>query len=145
MVLVPAGEFIMGSEEQDDEKPQHQVCLDAFYIDKYEITNAHFQRFVPATGQRTEAERAGDSRTWRALEGSGSSIAGLEQHPVIRVSQEDAKAYCTWAGKRLPHGSGVGKSSTGYGRTDLSMGESVRQQAGKFLGEEPWHGACWKL
>ena len=43
MVLVPAGEFSMGSEEYDDEKPRHQVYLDAFYIDKYEVTTAHFQ------------------------------------------------------------------------------------------------------
>ena len=118
MVLVPAGEFIMGSEEAayyDIAKPRHQVYLDAFYIDKYEVTNARFQQFVQVTGQRTQAEREGsgyvykgdkfelvNGANWRAPQGPGSSIAGLEQHPVVQVSQEDAKAYCTWAGKRLP-------------------------------------------
>jgi formylglycine-generating enzyme required for sulfatase activity len=126
MVLVPAGEFIMGSDGDEldrfkasresfgDEIPRHRVYLDAFYIDKYEVTNARFQQFVQATGHRTHAEREGwgladtgekfekvNGANWRAPQGSGSSIAGLEQHPVVQVSQEDAKAYCAWAGKRL--------------------------------------------
>jgi len=127
MILVPAGEFIMGSDADEvarldikpalveDEMPRHRVYLDTFYIDKYEVTNAHFQQFVHATGYRTQAERedwgwadTGDEwgkvngANWRAPLGPGSSIAELEQHPVIQVSQEDAKAYCAWAGKRLP-------------------------------------------
>src|SRR5215470_3195669 len=126
MVLVPAGEFIMGSDRDEldrlkasrasfgDEIPRHRVYLDAFYIDKYEVTNARFQQFVQA-GYRTQAEREGwgfadtgekwekaNGANWRAPQGPGSSIAGLEQHPVVQVSQEDAKAYCAWAGKRLP-------------------------------------------
>ena len=76
MVLVPAGEFSMGSDADeldrllkgltnvnrelfDREIPRHQVYLDAFYIDKYEVTNAHFQQFVQVTGHRTQAEREG--------------------------------------------------------------------------------------
>ena len=133
MVLVPAGEFVMGSNSGDiasllrrhpkangailkDEVPRHRIFLDAFYIDKYEVTNAHFQQFVQATGYRTQAESEGGGKirtgaktwadvpdaTWRAPRGQGSSIAGLEAHPVVQVSWHDAKAYCTWAGKRLP-------------------------------------------
>src|SRR5215475_1814058 len=133
MVLVPAGEFMMGSAPDDitsllrrhpkangailkDELPKHRVFLDAFYIDKYEVTNARFQQFVQATGYRTQAEREGGGKirtgakiwaqvpgaTWRAPRGNGSSIAGQEAHPVVQVSWHDAKAYCTWAGKRLP-------------------------------------------
>jgi len=127
MVLVPAGEFIMGSDTDElarldirqelveDEIPRHRVSLDAFYIDKYEVTNAHFQQFVQATGYRTQAEREGwgwadsgdqwekvNGANWRAPLGPDSSLAALEQHPVVQVSQEDAQAYCAWAGKRLP-------------------------------------------
>ena len=127
MLLVPAGEFIMGSDADEivrlaiqqelveDEIPRHRVYLDPFYIDQYEVTNAHFQQFVHATGYRTQAERedwgwadTGEEwgqvtgATWRAPLGPGSSIAELAQHPVVQVSQEDAKAYCAWAGKRLP-------------------------------------------
>jgi formylglycine-generating enzyme required for sulfatase activity len=128
MVLVPAGEFSMGSdadeidrlpnakrEDFEDEIPRHRVYLEAFYIDRYEVTNAHFQQFVQATGHRTQAEREGwgyadtgekwekaKGANWRAPHGPGSNITGLEQHPVVQVSHEDAKAYCAWAGKRLP-------------------------------------------
>ncbi|RMF89553.1 MAG: formylglycine-generating enzyme family protein, partial [Nitrospinota bacterium] len=106
MVLVPAGEFIMGSTSEDidqllqqfpstnrelftHEMPQHRVYLDAFYIDKYEVTNRLYQRFVEATGHR-KPEYWGDS-----------DLNGPEQ-PVVGVSWYDAKAYCEWAGKRLP-------------------------------------------
>lgn len=103
MVLVPGGEFLMGSDDgNDDEKPPHRVYLDTFALDTYEVTNARFQQFVQATGYRTTAERAGDTWTWRKPRQEHSTLAGLEQHPVVQVSQEDAKAYCQWAGKRLP-------------------------------------------
>jgi len=51
------------------------------------------------TGQKWELVNGAN---WRAPRGPGSSITGLEQHPVVQVSQEDTKAYCAWAGKRLP-------------------------------------------
>ena len=73
MVLVPAGTFLMGREDREgwspmanpqifnDELPSHEVYLDAFYIDKYEVTNRQFKEFVDATGYVTDAERAGGS------------------------------------------------------------------------------------
>jgi len=137
-VLVPAGEFSMGSEEYDDEKPRHQVYLDAFYIDKYEVTTAHFQQFVQATGHRTQAERGGDSATWRAPRGSGSSIAGLEQHPVVQVSQDDAKAYCTWAGKRLPTEAEWEKAAWGTDGRTYPWGNQFDSRQGNFEGKN--HG-----
>ena len=115
MVLVSAGEFTMGSNEYEEEKPPHRVYLETFYLDTYEVTNARFQQFVQISNYRTRAERDGsgwadtgekwetvNGASWRAPQGPGSSITGLEQHPVVQVSQEDAKAYCAWAGKRLP-------------------------------------------
>ena len=147
MVLVPAGEFIMGSEEGDaDEKPRHRVYLDAFYIDKYEVTNARFQQFVQATGHRTQAEREGsgytgdksglvDGANWRAPRGPGSSIAGLEQHPVVSVSQEDAKAYCTWAGKRLPTEAEWEKAARGTDGRTYPWGNQFDSTKGNFDGK----------
>jgi formylglycine-generating enzyme required for sulfatase activity len=67
MVLIPAGEFLMGSPECEgafDEHPQHIVYLDDFYIDKYEVTNAQFKEFVEATGYVTDAERGSDAEVW---------------------------------------------------------------------------------
>jgi len=96
MVEIPAGEFIMGNDEgDDDEKPAHQIALEAFEIDLFEVTNADFARFVEATGYQTEAEKAGEAG-WRAY------AEGKDNHPVVKVTWNDANAYCQWLGKRLP-------------------------------------------
>ena len=90
MVLIPAGEFQMGSNNGErDEKPVHTVYLDAFYIDKHEVTIAEYKRFVEATGHRPLPE-------------SAVRTSPTDQHPVVQVSWHDAMAYAKWAGKRLP-------------------------------------------
>jgi formylglycine-generating enzyme required for sulfatase activity len=64
VVLVPAGEFSMGSEDGDeDEKPVRRVRCPALLVDRHEVTNGQFARFVRATGYRTEAEEAGGGET----------------------------------------------------------------------------------
>jgi serine/threonine-protein kinase len=116
MVHVPAGEFTMGSDEGgSDERPVHTVYLDAFYIDKTEVTNAQFAAFVSATGYETDAEQIGcgwilDGDYWGCIQevdwqhpfGPDTDLAGKDEHPVVQVSWNDAKAYCKWAGARLP-------------------------------------------
>jgi formylglycine-generating enzyme required for sulfatase activity len=89
MVLVPAGPFLMGSNEQDDEGPVHEVFLDAFYIDKYEVANAQYEAFLKATGHRPPL-------TW------GKPGFDQPDQPVTGVSWEDAADYAAWAKKRLP-------------------------------------------
>ncbi len=133
-VYIPAGEFLMGSTEADidqvieecphcrrdwftNEMPQHEVYLDAFWIDQTEVTNAMFARFVEETGYETEAEKAGGgidlnllSRDWKMVAGAnwrhphgpGSDIQRLDNHPVVQVNYDDAQAYCQWVGRRLP-------------------------------------------
>ena len=89
MVLIPAGKFQMGSNEGiDSEKPVHTVYLDAFYMDKYEVTNAQYKKFMDATGYKTP-------KYWN------DSNYNAPNQPVVGVSWEDAKAYTDWAGKRL--------------------------------------------
>lgn len=92
MVLVPAGPFKMGERRRE-------VYLDAFYVDRCPVTNAQFAVFVKVTGYRPV--ETGEHRFlahWRA----GQVPEALEDHPVVYVSWEDARAYAAWAGKRLP-------------------------------------------
>ena len=97
MVTIPAGEFLMGSPEGQgrvDERPQQAVYLDAFVIDQVEVTNGRYMAFVKATGHRTPPSPYGT--------GPLMSLAGIEHLPVVQTTWYDAKAYCTWAKKRLP-------------------------------------------
>ena len=98
-VFVPAGEFLMGSAEGDtdagaSEKPQHTVYLDAFWIDRVEVTNAMYARCVEAGACKTPTAYGNPSTNYLK--------AGLENYPVVFVSWSDAQAYCQWAGGRLP-------------------------------------------
>jgi formylglycine-generating enzyme required for sulfatase activity len=104
MVLIPAGEFWMGrthttsleqaiilERDRRDDQPAHKLHLDAFYLDKYEVTNTEYTRFVEATGA---------ARPWQW---PGGKVAKAEERwPVTNVNWADADGYCRWAGKRLP-------------------------------------------
>ena len=93
MVLIPAGEFQMGSDTHTignaATQPMHVVYLDAFYIDKYEVTVGQYNQFVLATNHRPLPD-------WV------HRYSRTDAHPVIGVSWHDARAYAKWAGKRLP-------------------------------------------
>ncbi len=104
MVLIPAGVFPMGVPAGDrdggrDEYPRHEVFLDAYFIDQFEVTNARYLNFVKATGHRIPSHPTNPSRSlWQGMEISES----LADRPVVNVDWYDAAAYCQWAGKRLP-------------------------------------------
>jgi formylglycine-generating enzyme required for sulfatase activity/serine/threonine protein kinase len=103
LVCVPIGEFVMGSENGDlNETPVHNVFLDAFWIDQNEVTNDQFKRFAQETGYLTDAEKSGSDINWQFPSGPSSSIADLGNHPVVKISWNDAQAYCAWAGRQLP-------------------------------------------
>ncbi len=103
MVLVPAGAFIMGSGEgKEEETPPHVLNLPAFYMDKTEVTNAMFARFL--------AEAGGDPPlNW----GGASPPAKTENFPVTNVTWFEAMRYAAWAGKRLPTESEWEKAARG--------------------------------
>ena len=89
MVLIPTGEFLMGNNEKYyHERPVHPIHLDAFMIDKYEVTMGQYKRFAQATG--------------RPLPDWVKKLALMDLHPAVGVSWEDANAYAKWVGKRLP-------------------------------------------
>ena len=135
MVAVPAGEFLMGSQDAlaypaDGEGPVRTVSVDTFWIDACTVSNEQFARFINETGYRTSAERIGwsfvfagllpddfpptrgvvgapwwrqvEGADWRRPDGPHSTWQDRPDHPVVHVDWDDARAYCAWAGKRLP-------------------------------------------
>jgi formylglycine-generating enzyme required for sulfatase activity len=99
MVRIPAGTFLMGSDRKVDrnaypaEFPQRKVYLDAYEIDKYEVTTVQFLKFVLASNRDPLIDWQYDG---------GNFQETMASHPVMHVSWFDADAYCKWAGKRLP-------------------------------------------
>ncbi len=132
---------MVGMNATEDSRPIHRVFVDGYYIDKTDVTNAQFSKFIQATGYVTVAERkpraeefpavppenliAGSvvftapdhpvaltdanqwwrfvpGADWRHPTGPKSNIKGKDNYPVVQVAYEDAEAYASWAGKRLP-------------------------------------------
>ena len=107
MVLIPAGDFIMGTDEVDtdktglgygivkpwyeDEHPKRTINLPAYYIDQYEVTNEQYNAYLVASNHRPP-------RHWT----NGQYPGGQERYPVSWITWEDANGYCQWAGKMLP-------------------------------------------
>jgi len=112
MVFVPAGTFVMGSElRADDERPKREVHLDAFYIDRYEVTNGEYVEFLNAVEDRLERcgghdciDTEDDDPDSHILYQAGRYAVETryENHPAIKVSWYGAKANCEYRGKRLP-------------------------------------------
>lgn len=104
MEWIPGRKFLLGRDDgPDDERPAHPVAVRGFWIDRTEVTNEEFGRFVAGTGHVTVAEKGGtNTHTWRQPDGPGSNLDGRENHPVVWVAWADAVAFAQWAGKRLP-------------------------------------------
>jgi formylglycine-generating enzyme len=101
MVMIPEGEFEMGSNiGADDEKPIHKVLVKAFYIDAYEVTNAQYLKFVA-------------EMNYKPLKHANDPKMNMPDQPVVNVTWYDAVEYCKWAGKRLPTEAEWEKASRG--------------------------------
>ena len=101
MVWVPGGTFTMGSIDNVGnslEHPAHQVTLSGYWMYKYEVTVAQYRAFCAATS-RALPEWPGEIYSWAGK--SNWSDPELQQHPIVKVSWNDAKAYADWAGVRL--------------------------------------------
>ena len=118
MVLVPAGEFTMGSNDWWPKSgPEHKKSVNAFYIDKYEVTNKKYKTFVDSAGYKPPDH-------WE-----GNKIpAGRENHPVVYVSWFDADAYCRWTGKKLPTEAEWEKAARGTDKRAFPWGDKFRRE-----------------
>jgi len=87
-VLIPAGAFVAGD---DESSPRRELFVDAFYLDRYEVTVGRYARFLKATGNVTPPEE------WDTVD-----LMNSADLPVIGVDWQDANSYCQWAGRRLP-------------------------------------------
>jgi formylglycine-generating enzyme required for sulfatase activity len=138
MVHVPAGEFVMGSDTGESyERPTHVVHVDEFWIDRTEVTNAQFAEFVAATDYQSEVESKGGflygpegrvltpGADWQHPQGPDSDLTGLDDHPVVLVSWNDAVAYCEWRGARLPTEAEWEKAARGDDERTHPWGEGV--------------------
>ena len=155
MVYFSAGKYMVGNNNgQPNEKPVHEIELEAYYIDKSPVTVGQFREFIQATGFETEAEKFGDSGVFNFAASQWELKKGVmweyplgregekakDDHPVTHVSWNDALAYANWAGKRLPTEAEweVAARSGNNESTRFSWGNEVKIN-GKW-GANVWQG-----
>ena len=141
MVLIPAGEFQIGNKgpvvemygPQADETPVHTVYVDAFYIDKYEVTNADFKKFLDANSewQKDNVKFVGNE-TYLGYWNGNDYPEGQGNHPV-NVAWYAAMAYAKWVGKRLPTEAEWEKAARGgLENQDYPWGNSINPSMANY-------------
>jgi formylglycine-generating enzyme len=127
MIVVPKGEFIMGTfEGAFDEKPPRSVFLDTYQINQYEVTQYYYAEFVKATGHRSPL-----SRYVKNIE----SLNHPNQ-PAVYVSWEDAESYCRWRGERLPTEAEWEKAARGMRGSVWPWSNELKPIFANFMGDE---------
>jgi formylglycine-generating enzyme required for sulfatase activity len=139
MLYVPEGRFTMGSSDGDEwawqeEKPQHEVYLDAFWIDRMEVTNGQYDECM-------QSAICTQPRYWK------DNTSNQHGQPVVGVDWEQGRAYCEWAGARLPTEAEWEKAARGtdgrrypWGNKDASCQYAVMDDGGSGCGQGwcPW-------
>lgn len=108
-----------GSHALPDEQPERRVYLSGFWIDRREVTNADYLQFVQQTGHRTPMNAKEAATLWEA----GQPVPGIEDHPVVNVSWDDAVSFCRWRNKRLPTEAEWEKAARGTDRRLYPWGD----------------------
>ncbi len=149
LLLVPQGDFWLGSTEGEiDELPPHKAKLAACYVGKTEVTFEQFSRFVAATEYVTEAEERGFGFVWvggkwQRVDGAdwknpqGNRVVPGPTEPVRQVSLRDCKAYCEWAGLRLPTEAEWEKAARGTGGRQYPWGNGWDAAKAAVTGTTP--------
>ena len=125
-VVVPAGEFIMGTDQaREDAYPEHKVYLDAFEIDRYEVTNAQYWEFleyIKKTNDHSKCFKGEPSNKDHTPRFWDNEYYNVPDYPVARIDWYDAYAYAAWAGKRLPTEAEWEKAARGLDGRDFPWG-----------------------
>jgi len=119
MVLIPEGEFTMGTDDvgsgwqqgNPNEHPEHLVKLPAYYIDQFEVTIERYSKFLEET-------KHGEPALW-----DQDAVVSAPDRPVVGMTWEDAEAYCKWAGKRLPSEAEWEKAARGTDKRRFPWGD----------------------
>jgi len=133
MVIIPAGEFIIGARDGGyDEQPERRVSLAGYYIDRYEVTFAQYYNFVAATGHRKPRLVAYLGN----VETEDLPLFMKPLNPVVGVSWGDAVDYCQWQGKRLPTEAEWEKAARGGDGRKWPWGNDENPSYANLSGEE---------
>jgi formylglycine-generating enzyme required for sulfatase activity len=128
MALVPAGEFIMGSQGgAADEQPAHRVSVDTFLMDKYEVSVGQYAKFLEATSLEAPPD-------WNIM----NQPQNLKR-PVVNIDWADAAMYCKWAGKRLPTEAEWEKAARGTDGRIYPWGNEPPTQLHANFGKREWN------
>ena len=126
MILIPAGPFTMGSNDGlPNERPEHPVELDAYYIDQYEVTLALYRKFL-------DSGKHDSPPTW-----DDEAATTVGDRPAIGMKWADAEAYCKWAGKRLPTEAEWEKAARGTDAQALPVGFDAALRRHRELQSRP--------
>jgi formylglycine-generating enzyme required for sulfatase activity len=152
LVFVPAGPFQMGdnfAEGESRERPVHTVDLDAFYIGKFEVTNAQWRRFRDDPGYddprfwpNGRPIAKDQIPYWTQAANHGGGTPGSDNYPVIGVNWDGATAYCNWlsvkTGKkyRLPTEAEWEKAARGTDQRRYPWGNSIDRSYANFVGSQ---------
>jgi formylglycine-generating enzyme required for sulfatase activity len=128
-VLIPAGSFVMGD---DENSPRRDIYLDAFYMDKYEVTVSRYAKFLKSTGN------VGAPEEWETVD-----LQNGAELPVVGVDWHDADSYCRWAGKRLPTESEWEKAARGSDERKYPWGNDVPTPEHAIFGK-PYQNPVYK-
>ena len=140
MVRVPAGQFLMGTEVRArNERPEHTVTLDDYYIDQFEVTFASFAEFLNAKGNQFEGnanwvEANDPDLRIHEVDGVWQVDAGSENYPMVEMTWYGARAYCEWRGGRLPSEAEWEKAARGPDGRTFPWGEEISCEQANYAG-----------